>query len=606
MPSSTSVVMAPILARQFAKLQAPPFQSSPTTGVPPSLLQKPVVSPLRWAQWDQALQHHPSTTFVQYLLKGIKEGFHIGLHSTPPSHPPARNTPSAQENQAVIDAYLQGQVEKGYMAGPFPPEESTAIRTSSMAVIPKKTPGKWRVIVDLSRPKDRSINDHLRRGATHVAYSSVADAAHVMHFLGRDTCMAKVDIKEAYRIVPIHPDDRHFLGITWRGRVYVDCQLPFGLASAPAIFSALGEALEWILRRRGVRAVIHYIDDFLLLGSPATSECTQALAITLQTCQELGIPVAQEKTEGPTIRLTFLGIQLDSSAMCTSLPADRMQNLSQMVQSLQHAKTVRDTHQFESLIGHLVHAATVCPLGKAFLNNLFAVKATMRPGQIRQLNLAAREELAWWDIFLSEWSGISVHQFLILRQPQHHLYCDASGAWGCAAWTNHDWFQCPWGTWALRHSTAVQELFPVALAAGLWGRSWSGTGVMCHSDNAAVVSQINSLHARDPMASHLLQCLALFQALYDFRLTASHVPRQYNSEANRLSRGKAPLSQVTHPCPPPPSAQIPPALLLLLQSEPPVATLHIWRGLFKSFWKSVFPPPQERSTQQHGASTNPS
>ena len=102
-------------------------------------------------------------------------------------------------------------------------------------------------------------------------------------------------------------------------------RLGFGLASAPAIFSTLGEALEWILHRRGVRAVIHNIDDFLLLGSPTTSKCTQALAITLQTCQELGIPMAQEKTEGPTIRLTFLGIQPDSSVMCTSLHADRMQ-----------------------------------------------------------------------------------------------------------------------------------------------------------------------------------------------------------------------------------------------------------------------------------------
>ena len=88
-----------------------------------------------------------------------------------------------------------------------------------------------------------------------------------MHFLGRNALMAKLDIKEAYRIVPIHPDDRRFLGVCWQGQVYVDCQLPFGLASAPAIFSALGEALEWILRQRGVKAVIHYIDDFLLLGA---------------------------------------------------------------------------------------------------------------------------------------------------------------------------------------------------------------------------------------------------------------------------------------------------------------------------------------------------
>ena len=58
------------------------------------------------------------------------------------------------------------------------------------------------------------------------------------------------------------------MGVSWQGSVYADCQLPFGLATAPAIFNALAEALEWILKPRGVHYVIHYLDDFLLLGHP--------------------------------------------------------------------------------------------------------------------------------------------------------------------------------------------------------------------------------------------------------------------------------------------------------------------------------------------------
>ena len=65
-----------------------------------------------------------------------------------------------------------------------------------MAVIPKKMPGKWRVIVDLSHPGDRSVNHLIWREATHVAYSFTGDAAHLMHFLGRNALMAKLDIKE--------------------------------------------------------------------------------------------------------------------------------------------------------------------------------------------------------------------------------------------------------------------------------------------------------------------------------------------------------------------------------------------------------------------------
>ena len=121
--------------------------------------------------------------------------------------------------------------------------------------------------------------------------------------------MAKVDIRDAYRLVPIHPADRPFLGVSWRDRVFVDCQLLFRLASAPAIFSAIAEALEWVLRQCGVCCMLHYLDKFLLLGSPYSDECAQALAITLSTCSELGIPLALNKTEGPTTELTFLGGQ---------------------------------------------------------------------------------------------------------------------------------------------------------------------------------------------------------------------------------------------------------------------------------------------------------
>ena len=177
--------------------------------------------------------------------------------------------------------------------------------TSHMAVIPKKTPGKWRVIVDLSSPKGKSVNDNLHRELTPVSYSSPDDGASLMHFLGKRSLLAKIDLREAYRMVPIHPEDRRFLGISWQNSVYVDCQLPFGLASAPAIFNALAEALEWILRSRGVRYIIHYLDNFLILGPPDSIECRRALDITLQVCKELGVPIAEDKLEGPVTQLTF-------------------------------------------------------------------------------------------------------------------------------------------------------------------------------------------------------------------------------------------------------------------------------------------------------------
>ena len=111
--------------------------------------------------------------------------------------------------------------------GPLEDHQGGAgIVTSPLAAIPKKASGRWRIIVNLSHPQNASVNDNLRRELTHVAYSSVEDAALLVHQLGRDTLMAKIDIQDAYRIIPIHLEDRRFLGIQWQGQTYVDKQLP--------------------------------------------------------------------------------------------------------------------------------------------------------------------------------------------------------------------------------------------------------------------------------------------------------------------------------------------------------------------------------------------
>ena len=69
--------------------------------------------------------------------------------------------------------------------------------------------------------------------------------------LGPGALLAKVDIKSAYRLIPVHPDDRPLLGINWNGELYVDAMLPFGLQSAPKIFTAVADALEWCICKKG-------------------------------------------------------------------------------------------------------------------------------------------------------------------------------------------------------------------------------------------------------------------------------------------------------------------------------------------------------------------
>ena len=50
-----------------------------------------------------------------------------------------------------------------------------------------------------------------------------------MLLLDRGCQLAKIDIESAFHNVPVHPHDRHLLGLSWNGAQYVDSALPFGL-----------------------------------------------------------------------------------------------------------------------------------------------------------------------------------------------------------------------------------------------------------------------------------------------------------------------------------------------------------------------------------------
>ena len=68
-------------------------------------------------------------------------------------------------------------------------------------------PGKWRLIVDLSSPHGHSVNDAIEADFCHMHYSSVLEAAELIRQLGPGTLLAKVDLHQAYRILPVHADD---------------------------------------------------------------------------------------------------------------------------------------------------------------------------------------------------------------------------------------------------------------------------------------------------------------------------------------------------------------------------------------------------------------
>ena len=189
--------------------------------------------------------------------------------------------------------------------------------------------------------------------------------------------MAKVDVKSAYCNIPVHPDDRWLMGMLWEGSLYVDTALPFGLRSAPKIFTAIADAVEWIARQKGVQFIIHYLDDFLAIGALASLECAQALAVLKSLYELLGLPVALAKLVGPVPCLDFLGFELDSEAMEIRLPQPKLAELRELIQSWLGRKSCTKK-ELQSLVGKLSHASRVIRPGKTFMRRIRRVPPAAR------------------------------------------------------------------------------------------------------------------------------------------------------------------------------------------------------------------------------------
>ena len=103
------------------------------------------------------------------------------------------------------------------------------------------------------------MNDGIPSEPCSLKYASVDDAVSIVKALGKGSLLVKIDLKDAYCMISVHPDDYHLLGVTWAGQTYVERALSFGLRSAPTIFTAFADLIAWILHQHGIDYQIHYL-----------------------------------------------------------------------------------------------------------------------------------------------------------------------------------------------------------------------------------------------------------------------------------------------------------------------------------------------------------
>ena len=220
-----------------------------------------------------------------------------------------------------------------------------------------------------------SINSNIPDEKKSVKYSSVGDAIQKILSLPLNSYTAKTDISDAFCLFPIKPSEYPKLGMKFRGKYYYDRNLPQGCGSSCQIFEVFSTAIQAIFEHYVPDArCVHMMDDYFIIATNYTT-CNNHLQKLLQICQDIGVPMAPDKTTSPSLQTTFLGIKLDTHLQVARLPRDKIEEYANEVEATLSRRKIKKK-ELESLIGKLNFAASVVP-ARPFLRRLINMLKTV-------------------------------------------------------------------------------------------------------------------------------------------------------------------------------------------------------------------------------------
>lgn len=485
------------------------------------------------------LYDHPDASI---LHSGFSEGFTIHYSGTREARE-CGNLKSAVQNPEVVQKKLDKEIKAGRMAGPFDTKPFSNFIVSPVGLVPKRTTGDFRLIHHLSYPEGNSINSNIERQFCSVSYTSFDKAVHMIQDLGKNCKLFKMDLKNAFRLLPISPSDFELLGISFKGKFYCDKALPFGAAVSCQTFEKFSTFLEAVVSGKMPSGrLLHYLDDFLG-GDKTYATCARIMSIFSNTMSELCVPLAEEKTEGPTEVIIFLGLELDSNKMEVRIPLAKISEIVVKINNLLQ-KSKATLKELQSLIGSLNFCCRAIPLGRPFSRRLVnAICGLTKSHYHIRVSCEMKLDLQMWLSFFQNHNGISVfHDRFWVSNIDVSLYTDSAGGSnrGFGAFFKGHWCQGRWpSAWyevGLTKNITALELFPIFVAIVVWGQELQNKKIRFHCDNEAVVAILNSLTSKSNEVMRLVRKLTLLCLQRNILLKAEHIPGTNNEICDALSR----------------------------------------------------------------------
>lgn len=451
------------------------------------------------------------------------QGYEIPFSSTPPPRPNLPEPVLSESDGRQCDCEITRLLNKGAIAQ----VEDSPDQFLSRFFLVEKPSGGVRFIFNLKDLNNYIVPPHFK----------LEDWRTVVRLMLPHMQMATIDIEDAYLLVPIHEKHRIYLRFRWRGITYQFLALPFGLCTAPYIFTKIIRPIVKYLRERGFESVV-YLDDFLLLSLSA-SACEENVQAHLNLLTSLGFVINFKKSIlKPEKTVKYLGFIFDSERQTISIPDARREKLFKLVLEFSSKVNCR-IKDFASLIGSL---NSVCPAVrysplyiKNFEREKFLALLSSDNSYSATMNISKKlkPDFDWWLDILQDFDQSNV---ICTGQYAREIFSDASlTGWGasCDSQRAHGW----WSDNEKGLHINALEIKAAFYALKSFASDLENCEILVRVDNTTALSYLNRYGSvQHPHLSKLAREIWQWAESRNIMLFSSYIPSKENIHADRESR----------------------------------------------------------------------
>ena len=461
------------------------------------------------------------------------QGFQLPLASQPvqTSVPPQLQLSLVQ--QELVSIEIQAMLGKQAIRVVQPDQRGFV---SQILLVPKKD-GGHRPVINLKALNKFIVEEHFKMEGFHM----------VKDLIKPGDWLAKIDLKDAYFLVPVHPSHQRFLQFQWQDRLYQFQCLPFGLSCAPRTFTKLMKPVVALLRERGIRLIV-YLDNILILCSCWDTLINQ-LRFVRDLFQVLGLLINEKKSQlDLSQEIVFLGLAISTTTMQVSLPREKVARIQQEAKQLQAMSEV-SVQKLAMLVGRTTaakQAIRVAPLFhrhlQALINRVIPLASSIEEvkqcyHQMVELSVEARQELVWWTQEMQEHNGAP----LTMGTPDMVIESDASRlGWGATLKGQGLRTGGQWSTSEQEMHINCLELLVASLAIQTFAKEKRSIRILVRTDNISTRAYINHFGG-----THSWQMNHLAMQIWKWcieRLDSRASPRCVESRSRRgVKNNKRPL-----------------------------------------------------------------